>query len=110
VPRATPHLYRNGHDGETLFTARFTPAQQFLRFFLNMSLNSAIHPEWYDERGEPPLVLRSLALHAFAGHGYGDGNPVWIQKVVFATPTPVALLRGFRLAVPPRRRHRSALS
>jgi quercetin dioxygenase-like cupin family protein len=69
VQRGVPHRFRNGHEGETLFTTRFTPARQFLRFFLNMSLNTANHPEWYDERGEPPLVLRALALHAFAGHG-----------------------------------------
>jgi hypothetical protein len=61
VRSGVPHLFRNGHDGETLFTARFTPARQFLRFFLNMSLSTANHPEWYDERGEPPLVLRGLS-------------------------------------------------
>ncbi len=110
VPRGVPHLYRNGQDGETLFTARFIPARQFLRFFLNMSLNTANHPEWYDEKGEPPLLLRSLALHAFAGHGYGDGIPVWVQKAVFAALTPVALLSGYRLAMPPKRRRAPMLA
>ena len=76
VPRATPHLFRNGHDGETLFTTKFRPAQDFLRFFLNMSMNTASHPDWYDEKGEPPLVLQAMALHAFKGHGYGAGIPV----------------------------------
>jgi quercetin dioxygenase-like cupin family protein len=103
VQRGVPHLVRNGHDGETVFTAKFTPARQFLRFFLNMSLNTANHPGWYDERGEPPLMLRALALHAFAGHGYGAGIPIWLQKVLFAALTPLALLRGYSLAVPPRR-------
>jgi len=103
VQRGVPHLFRNGHEGETVFTAKFTPAQQFLRFFLNMSLNTANHPEWYDERGEPPLVLRALALHAFAGHGYGAGIPIWLQKVLFAALTPIALLQGYSLAMPPRR-------
>jgi quercetin dioxygenase-like cupin family protein len=101
VQRGVPHLFRNGHEGETLFTTRFAPAQQFLRFFLNMSLNTANHPEWYDERGEPPLVLRALALHAFAGHGYGAGIPIWFQKVLFAALTPIAVLQGYRLAVSP---------
>ena len=101
VQRGVPHLFRNGHEAETLFTTRFTPARQFLRFFLNMSLNTANHPEWYDERGEPPLVLRALALHAFAGHGYGAGIPIWFQKVLFAALTPIALLQGYRLAMPP---------
>jgi len=103
VQRGVPHLFRNGHEGETVFTAKFTPAQQFLRFFLNMSLNTANHPGWYDERGEPPLLLRALALHAFAGHGYGAGIPIWLQKVLFAALTPLALLQGYSLAVPPRR-------
>jgi hypothetical protein len=66
-----------------------------------MSLNTASHPEWYDERGEPPLVLRALALHAFAGHGYGAGIPIWFQKMLFAALTPIAVLQGYRLAVPP---------
>jgi quercetin dioxygenase-like cupin family protein len=102
VPRGVPHLYRNGHPGETLFTARFAPARQFLRFFLNMSLSTALRPGWYDDRGEPPLALRSLALHAYAGHGYGDGIPVWLQKTVFALLAPVAITQGYRLAVRPR--------
>jgi hypothetical protein len=66
-----------------------------------MSLSTANHPDWYDERGEPPLVLRALALHAFARHGYGAGIPIWFQKVLFAALTPIALLQGYRLAVPP---------
>jgi hypothetical protein len=66
-----------------------------------MSLSTANHPEWYDERGEPPLVLRALALHAFAGHGYGAGIPIWFQRVLFAALTPIALLLGYSLAMPP---------
>ncbi|KQS96307.1 hypothetical protein ASG68_01000 [Rhizobium sp. Leaf453] len=103
--RGTPHLFRNGHDGETHFTARFTPACDFLRFFLNMSMSTTNHPDWYDAQGEPPLVLRALALHAFHGHAYGDGIPVWLQKTVFAALAPVALLLGYRLSMPPLKRH-----
>lgn len=103
VTKGVPHLFRNGHGGATWLTATFTPAQQFLRFFLNMGLNLQNHPEWYDARGEPPLALQALALHAYAGHGYGDGIPVWVQRVVFAALTPVALLRGYRLAIRPRK-------
>ena len=33
ITRGTPHLFRNGHDGETLLTNRFTPGCGFLRFF-----------------------------------------------------------------------------
>jgi quercetin dioxygenase-like cupin family protein len=104
VPRGTPHLFRNGHDGETLFTTRFRPAMQFFRMFLSMSTNNEKHPEWYDARGEPPLPLQALTLHAYRGHAYGDGIPVWVQRLVFAVLTPVALLKGYRLAVRPRRR------
>jgi quercetin dioxygenase-like cupin family protein len=103
VPRGTPHYFRNGHQGETLLTVRFTPGQQFLRFFLNMSLGTANRPEWYDARGEPPLLLRALALHAYAGHGYAAGIPIWFQKALFAVLSPVARLKGYRLLVPPRR-------
>lgn len=104
VTRGTPHLFRNGYDGETLFTTRFTPGHEFLRFFLNMSMNSANNPHWYDAKGEPPLVLQALALHAFYGHAYGAGIPVWVQKLIFAVLSPVALLKGYGLAVPPRKR------
>ena len=103
VPRGTPHLFRNGHDGETELTAIFSPARQFLRFFLNMSLNISRHPEWYDDRGEPPLVLQALALHSYSGHGYGAGIPLWLQRVLFAALTPLAHLLGYSLAIPPRR-------
>jgi quercetin dioxygenase-like cupin family protein len=103
VSRGTPHYFRNGHEEETLFTARFRPGQQFLRFFLNMSLGTANHPEWYGASGEPPLLLRALALHAYADHGYAAAIPVWLQKGVFAVLTPIALLKGYRLSVAPRR-------
>jgi len=104
VTRGTPHLFRNGHDGETLFKTRFTPGHEFLRFFLNMSMNCANNPHWYDAKGEPPLVLQALALHAFYGHAYGAGIPVWVQKLIFAVLSPIAMLKGYGLAVPPRKR------
>jgi quercetin dioxygenase-like cupin family protein len=106
VARGVPHHFRNGHDGETLFTTRFTPGQQFLRFFLNMASGTANHPEWYDERGEPPLLLRALALHRYAGHGYAAHIPVWLQKILFAVLAPIASLKGYRLCVMPARRGR----
>lgn len=106
VPLGVPHLFRNGHDGETTFTAVFRPANDYLRFFLNMATNTARNPHWYDDRGEPPLVLRALALHAYPDHGYGDGIPIWVQKLVFALLSPIARLRGYSLAVPPRTRRR----
>ncbi len=106
VTRGTPHYFRNGHDGETLFTTRFTPGQQFLRFFLNMAMGTANRPEWYDARGEPSLVLRSLALHAYSGHAYAADFPVWLQKALFALLTPIAMLKGYRLHVGPIRAKR----
>jgi quercetin dioxygenase-like cupin family protein len=107
VPRTVPHLFRNGHDGETVFTARFRPANDFLRLFLNMSLSTARNPEWYDDNGEPSLLLRAQALHAFYGHAYGAGIPLWFQKLLFACLSPVAMLMGYRLEVRPRKRRRS---
>jgi quercetin dioxygenase-like cupin family protein len=103
VARGTPHLFRNGHHGETLFTARFIPGGEFLRFFLNMSLNTANNPQWYSADGEPPLLLRALTLHKFRGHGYAAGIPLWVQKALFASLAPIAQLMGYRLAVHPRK-------
>lgn len=107
VPKGTPHLFRNGHEGETLFTATFRPAMQFPAMFLNMASNIARHPEWYDARGEPPLLLQALTLNAYAGHAYVADLPVWLQRLVFAVLAPVALAKGYRLAVGPRQRGRS---
>ena len=84
-----------------MLQVRFTPAQQFLQFFLNMSMGTANHPEWYDQRGEPSLLLRSLALHSYAGHGYAADFPIWFQKAIFAALSPIARLRGYRLSVTP---------
>ena len=103
VMRGTPHYFRNGHEGGDPSYGGFSPGQQFLRFFLNMSLGTANHPEWYDERGEPPFLLRALALHAYAGHGYAASIPIWFQKALFAALSPVVLLKGYRLSVQPRR-------
>jgi quercetin dioxygenase-like cupin family protein len=104
VPRGASHYFRNGHDGETVVVSRFTPGRQFLRFFLNMTRGMAEHPDWYDARGKPPLLLRALALHAYRGNGYAGDVPIWVQKAVFAALAPVALLWGCRLSVRPRRR------
>jgi quercetin dioxygenase-like cupin family protein len=106
APRGTPHLFRNGHDGETLFTARFRPSMQFLRMFLCMANNIVRHPEWYDARGEPPLLLQALTFGAYHGQGYAEGIPIWVQRLVFAALTPVALAKGYRLSVRPRHRQR----
>ncbi|MGE3365840.1 MAG: cupin domain-containing protein [Rhizobiaceae bacterium] len=103
VPRGTPHLFRNGHDGETLFTTRFSPPQDFLRFFMNMGLNTANDGRWYDPNGEPHLLLLAQRLHAYKDHAYGHGIPVWFQKLLFAVLSPIAWLKGYRLAIPPRR-------
>ncbi len=102
VSKGTPHLFRNGHAGETLVATRFVPGQQFLRFFLNMALSVTRHPEWYDARGEPPLALQALVLHAFHGHGYSADHPVWLQRAVFAALAPAARRKGYTLQVPPR--------
>jgi hypothetical protein len=69
-----------------------------------MSLGTTLHPERYDSCGEPPLLLRALALHAYAGQGYSAAFPIWFQRALFAALTPFALLKGNRLDVPPRSR------
>src|SRR5690349_11675362 len=50
VPRGRPHLFRNGHDGETLMTLRFEPGLKFLRFFLNFAMAPTARPDWFDAK------------------------------------------------------------
>jgi hypothetical protein len=45
--------------------------------------------------------MSSLWLEVYSGHGYGAGIPIWFQKALFAALTPIALLQGYRLAMPP---------
>ena len=64
-----------------------------------MSSGTALHPERYDSRGEPPLLLRALALHAYAGHGYSAAFPIWFQRALFAALTTLRASQR----IPPRR-------
>jgi len=97
VPRGRPHYFRNGHDGETLFTIRFEPGMKFLRFFLEFGTAVETHPEWYDEKGNSSPLLTALALHEFPNQIYVAGTPIWVQKLIFAALAPIARLKGYHL-------------
>jgi len=106
VPRGTPHYFRNGHDGETYFHIRFTPGQQFLRFFLNMALGPATLTELYDAKGDAPLLLQALFFRAFPDHAYKAGQSVFVQKAAISLLAPLGRLAGYRLPIPPAPRER----
>lgn len=97
VPRGRPHYFRNGHDGETLFTIRFEPGMKFLRFFLEFGTALETHPEWYDEKGNSSLLLSALAFNEFPDQIYVAGPPIWLQKLIFAMLAPIARLKGYHL-------------
>jgi mannose-6-phosphate isomerase-like protein (cupin superfamily) len=103
VPRGTPHCFANDHDGTTEITVVFTPAEQHLRFFANFASLAAHRTEWFDRRGKPDFLLIALALHAYRGHLYLAGPPVWLQKLLFAALAPLARLRGYRMEIEPLR-------
>ena len=97
VPRGRPHMFRNGHDGETLMTLRFEPGLKFLRFFLNFAIAPTARPDWFDANGGSSPLLGALALNAFPDLVYGVGQPIWLQKALFAALAPVARLNGYYL-------------
>lgn len=101
VPRGTPHCFANDHDGVTLITVAFTPAQQHLHFFVNFATLAAHRTEWFSAKGEPHFLLIALALHTYRGHLYLAGPPVWLQKLLFAALAPLARWRGYRLEIEP---------
>ena len=103
VPRGTPHCFANDHDGVSEMTIVFTPAEQHVRFFANFASLAARRTAWFSRRGEPNFLLIALALHAYRGHLYLAGLPVWLQKLLFAALAPLARLRGYRLKIEPLR-------
>lgn len=101
VPKGARHFFRNAYDGETRITVTFSNAQQHHRFFLNLAMWTRDHPGYFSSRGDVKLLAIALFLHAYRGHLYIAGPPVWLQKILFASITPLSLLRGYRLAVKP---------
>ncbi|WP_395666877.1 hypothetical protein [Methylocella sp.] len=102
IPPRAAYAYGNGHDDETRLKLRYRPARQYLRFLLNRALGAAAHPEWHDARGEPRLLLRALTHQAYPGYFYTTQAPIFLQKALFAALAPLARLKGYSLAVPPR--------
>jgi mannose-6-phosphate isomerase-like protein (cupin superfamily) len=101
VPRGAPHFFANDHDGETVATVEFQPAQQFVRFFLNFATLAEDHPGWFSVEGDPNLLLMALTLHEYQSHLYLARVPVRLQQFLFACLAPIARWRGYRVPVPP---------
>ncbi len=101
IPAGTPHHFRNADAGVTEAVVEFTPAQQHLRFFQNFATLTQTQPEWFSDKGDPNLLLIALVLHRYRDHLYLAGIPVFAQRLLFAALSPIARLRGYRLAITP---------
>ncbi len=102
VPKGASHFFRNVFDGDTHLTVTFVTAQQHLRFFLNLARWTSEQPDYFKPDGSVKLLPIALCLNAFRDHLYISAMPVIVQKMLFATLSPVARLMGYRLAVGPR--------
>lgn len=69
------------------------------RLFKNFAVLTEMHPEWFSPKGDPSLLLIALVLHTYRNHLYLAGVPVLLQKVLFAMLSPIARIRGYRLAI-----------
>jgi mannose-6-phosphate isomerase-like protein (cupin superfamily) len=101
IPAGTPHHFRNADAGPTAATVAFEPAQQHLSFFKNFATLAQNRPQWFSAKGDPHLLLIALVLHRYRGHLYLAGIPIFVQKLLFAALSPLARLRGYRLAIEP---------
>jgi mannose-6-phosphate isomerase-like protein (cupin superfamily) len=101
IRRGVPHYFVNGHKGETEFSVIFDPPQQQRGFFANFAAMTERRQRWFSARGKPHLLLMALVLHRYRDHLYVAGQPVWLQKLIFATLAPVARLFGYRLEIEP---------
>jgi mannose-6-phosphate isomerase-like protein (cupin superfamily) len=99
IPAGTAHYFRNAHNGQTEATVEFAPAQHHVRFFKNFAILTETHPQWFSPKGDPSLLLIALVLHTYRNHLYLAGIPVLLQKVLFAMLSPIARIRGYRLAI-----------
>ncbi|WP_190241900.1 cupin domain-containing protein [Bradyrhizobium algeriense] len=106
VPRGKPHFFANAGDGAAELEIEFRPAQQQLRFFANFATLAVHRPEWFSSKGDPNFLAIALVLHTYRDHLYLAGPPIFLQKFIFAMLTPLARLRGYRMAIEPLREER----
>lgn len=101
VRRGAPHYFVNAHTGDTHLSLIFDPPQQHRRFFANFATLTECRKNWFSTKGKPAFLLMALVLHRYRDHLYLAGPPVWLQKLIFASLTPVACLLGYRLEIGP---------
>jgi Cupin domain len=99
IPAGAPHYFRNADAGRTEARVEFAPAQQHLGFFRNFATLTEKRPEWFSPKGDPHLLLIALVLHTYRDHLYLARIPIFVQKLLFAALSPLARLRGYRLAI-----------
>jgi mannose-6-phosphate isomerase-like protein (cupin superfamily) len=101
IPAGTPHHFRNADTGPTVATVQFVPAQQHLRFFKNFATLAQNQQQWFSAKGDPHLLLIALVLHAYPGHLYLAGIPIFVQRLLFGVLSPLARLAGYCNAIEP---------
>ncbi len=101
IPAGTPHYFKNAGADPTEASVEFHPPQQHLRFFKNFTMLAEKRTEWFSTKGDPHLLLIALVLHAYRGHLYLAGIPIFVQKMLFGALAPIARYRGYRLEIEP---------
>ena len=101
VPRGASHYFENDHDGETVATVEFRPAQQFVHFFANFPKLAEEHPTWFSPKGDPHLLLIAVTLQTYPDHLYLAGIPIWLQKWMFSLLAQIGRRCGYRVLIPP---------
>lgn len=99
IPKGTPHISFNASQDQPLrFTTKLEPAGAWKRIFASMfafARDGRTAPD-----GTPPLLQIAATLHAYPDYFYRAGPPVWLQKWLFATLSPVAKLKGYQVDYP----------
>lgn len=101
VPRGKPHFFANIGDSAAEVTIELMPAQQHLRFFANFASLATKQTQWFSKQGDPHFLLIALVLHAYREHLYLAQLPIFLQKLIFASLSPLARLKGYHMEIEP---------
>lgn len=92
VPPRTSHIWGNGGQTPVRMLVEFRPALRIEHFIESLALLSS--------RGDNAQLVRpsilQMALLALEYEAFLAGPPIMLQRVIFLTLKPLALLRGYR--------------
>ena len=94
IPNNKVHSMWNGTDGRTVVNWKIQPALN-TEYFLETAMGLAMEGK-VNKRGMPGLLQVVLMASKFAGVFRLSRPPYAVQRFLFATLTPFALLFGFR--------------